>query len=38
MFEIPTLQALAARARQAFRAHLPGSDAWLCPNNIYATA
>ncbi|WP_022722938.1 baseplate J/gp47 family protein [Rhodopseudomonas sp. B29] len=38
MFEIPTLKELAERARQAFRVNLPGSDAYLWPNNINPTA
>lgn len=38
MFNIPTLDSLVARARGAFRAYLPGSDAWLWPNNIYPAA
>lgn len=37
-FNIPTLQELAERTRGAFRAELPGSDAWIWPNNIYASA
>jgi uncharacterized phage protein gp47/JayE len=38
MFNIPTLGDLVTRARAAFRANLPGSDAWLWPNNINPTA
>lgn len=38
MFAIPTLQELSNRTRKAFRDNLPGSDAWLWPNNLYATA
>ncbi len=38
MFAIPTLPQLLARARNAFRANLPGTDAWLWPNNINPTA
>jgi uncharacterized phage protein gp47/JayE len=38
MFAIPTLGQLVTRARNAFRANLPGSDAWLWPNNINPTA
>ena len=34
----PTLKALAQKARNAFRADLPGSDAWLWPNNVYVSA
>lgn len=37
-FAIPTLRDLTERVRQAFRAELPGSDAWAWPNNIYVTA
>lgn len=37
-FAIPTLLQLVTRARNAFRANLPGSDAWLWPNNINPTA
>ncbi len=38
MFAIPSLSDLLQRARQGFRTYLPGSDAWLWPNNIYASA
>jgi uncharacterized phage protein gp47/JayE len=38
MFQIPTLGQLVTRARNAFRANLPGSDAWLWPNNINPSA
>jgi len=38
MFAIPSLSDLLQRARQAFRTYLPGSDAWVWPNNIYASA
>lgn len=34
----PTLPALIDRVRAAFRAELPGSDAWVWPNNITPTA
>lgn len=37
-FAIPTLKDLAERARSAFRSYLPGTDAWLWPNNINPTA
>jgi uncharacterized phage protein gp47/JayE len=33
-FPIPSLPALLTRARNAFRANLPGTDAWLWPNNV----
>jgi uncharacterized phage protein gp47/JayE len=38
MYAIPSLKDLAERARQAFRTYLPGSDAWIWPNNVYASA
>lgn len=38
MYAIPSLKDLADRARQAFRTYLPGSDAWIWPNNVYASA
>ena len=38
MFQIPSLADLTDRTRKAFRAYLPGSDAWLWPNNINPTA
>jgi uncharacterized phage protein gp47/JayE len=38
MFAIPSLSDLLQRARQGFRTYLPGSDAWVWPNNIYASA
>jgi uncharacterized phage protein gp47/JayE len=38
MFAIPTLDDLTARARSAFRAYLPGSDAWVWPNNVGPSA
>ncbi|CAM5764351.1 baseplate J/gp47 family protein [Bosea minatitlanensis] len=37
-FSIPTLRDLVERTRLAFRANLPGSDAWLWPNNVGPTA
>lgn len=37
-FNIPTLDGLLKRTRESFRANLPGSDAWLWPNNIYVSA
>lgn len=37
-FQIPTLPELVERARQSFRAHLPGSDAWIWPNNLNVAA
>jgi uncharacterized phage protein gp47/JayE len=38
MFSIPTLSDSVVRARRAFRSYLPGSDAWIFPNNINPTA
>lgn len=38
MFAIPSLKDLVQRARTAFRINLPGSDAWIWPNNINPTA
>lgn len=37
-FAIPSLRELVERARLSFRAHLPGSDAWIWPNNIGPSA
>lgn len=37
-FSIPSLQQTVQRARNAFRAELPGTDAWLWPNNIGVSA
>lgn len=37
-FAIPSLRDLVERARLNFRAHLPGTDAWLWPNNIGPSA
>lgn len=36
-FQIPSLGELAERARRAFRANLPGTDAFLWPNNVNVT-
>lgn len=38
MFSLPTINDLAERARMAFRGNLKGSDAWVWPNNVYASA
>lgn len=38
MFAIPTLRDLVERMRRSFRSNLPGSDAWIWPNNINPTA
>lgn len=38
MFKIPSLRESVERARARFRANLPGSDAWIWPNNINPTA
>ena len=37
-FEIPTLDELVNRTRQAFRNELPGTDAFLWPNNVNVSA
>lgn len=38
MFVIPSLDDCVMAARRAFRAYLPGTDAWLWPNNIGPSA
>lgn len=38
MFAIPSLKDLVERARSRFRSNLPGSDAWIWPNNVNPTA
>ncbi len=38
MFAIPSLRDLVERTRRSFRVNLPGSDAWIWPNNIGPTA
>ncbi|SHO65808.1 Uncharacterized phage protein gp47/JayE [Pseudoxanthobacter soli DSM 19599] len=37
-FQIETLKQLSDRVRQAFRAEMPGTDAWIWPNNLYVVA
>lgn len=37
-FQIPDIKAVVLRARNAFRAETPGTDAWVWPNNIYVSA
>lgn len=37
-FQIPDIKAVVQRARNAFRAETPGTDAWVWPNNIYVSA
>jgi uncharacterized phage protein gp47/JayE len=37
-FQIPDIKAVVQRARNAFRAEMPGTDAWLWPNNVYVIA
>jgi uncharacterized phage protein gp47/JayE len=37
-FNLPTINDLVGRSRAAFRAVLKGSDAWVWPNNVYASA
>jgi uncharacterized phage protein gp47/JayE len=38
MFNFKTLEQLVQMSRAAFRANLKGSDAWVWPNNVYASA
>lgn len=38
MFAIPSLDDMVTRMRNAFRANLPGSDAWAWPNNVNPSA
>lgn len=37
-FEKPDLRELVERSRRAFRTELPGTDAWLWPNNVNVSA
>jgi uncharacterized phage protein gp47/JayE len=37
-FYIPPIKDMVQRARNAFRAEMPGTDAWVWPNNIYVSA
>jgi uncharacterized phage protein gp47/JayE len=37
-FQIPAIKDMAQRARNAFRAEMPGTDAWIWPNNVYVSA
>ncbi len=37
-FTIPAIKDVVQRARNAFRAETPGTDAWVWPNNIYVSA
>ena len=37
-FYIPDIKDVVQRARMAFRAETPGTDAWVWPNNIYVSA
>lgn len=37
-FQLPTLAQLLDRTRKEFRTQLPGSDAWIWPNNITPSA
>ena len=37
-FFIDSVKDVVQRTRNAFRAELPGTDAWLWPNNIYVSA
>ena len=38
MFAVPSLDQCVQRTRAAFRAYLPGTDAWIWPNNVNPTA
>lgn len=35
MYEAPTLKELSAEIRAAFKAQVPGADAWVWPNSLY---
>lgn len=37
-YTLPTLQELLDRTRKSFRTYLPGSDAFIWPNNVYVSA
>lgn len=37
-YQLPTLKDLLQKSRLQFRANLKGTDAWLWPNNVYASA
>ncbi len=37
-FYMPDIKAMVVRARNAFRAETPGTDAFIWPNNIYVSA
>lgn len=37
-FSLPSLKDLVQRARNSFRTEMPGSDAWVWPNNVYVTS
>lgn len=37
-FDFPSLRRLLEQSRASFRANLKGSDAWVWPNNVYASA
>jgi uncharacterized phage protein gp47/JayE len=37
-YVLPSINDLVAKSRAAFRAVLKGSDAWVWPNNVYASA
>lgn len=37
-FLMPDLKTLSQKARNAFKAEMPGVDAWVWPSNIYVTA
>lgn len=37
-FQIPDLKQIVQRSRNAFRAEMPGTDAWIWPSNVYVAA
>lgn len=37
-FDFPTLKRLLEQTRTSFRSNLKGTDAWVWPNNVYASA
>jgi uncharacterized phage protein gp47/JayE len=37
-FVIPPIKTLAQTVRNAFKSEMPGTDAWVWPNNLYVTA
>ncbi len=37
-FAIPNIKDVVQRARNSYRSEMPGTDAWIWPNNVYVTA